>query len=602
MTILKRQYREKILDVVHERTLKHHHHSGHMSLAFDVALMTRLMEAPNASSELATDAAALWELAHVYDQSSLDYDADGFFAFEELAKLILSHLISTKDQDRSRKYLKKFHARLDRSLTEPNPDPDGFGTQHLLNASLAVFWLHRGNLLKPLKEKELIRLRRVHLGSLTSNLRTFDKSRLKETSELSTKRLLVTLDSMLGYRDLLQTEENRDAVYHTLSAILSTVMPTRVNNSDTIFNEAPPTDALKSRVLASLFSLVSYTQEDGGNNVWDLPGLLQLLQITTFADQRQLLITFRDHANAMTLEDKLDLLSNLVEQGLGTVAESNLLRLIPVLLSSIDDPGKHSEGTRTAISNAFVRLCSGLWQGPDYRQFCFAAQSMAMIIRQKPWAMTQWGIDNALSAITMMLSPSSPQLPPQHAVIVYQHLCSLMRSLVAIHRTKLGGRYHLVLPLIQAMLRCFFTPDASRARSSKGMSLPPWLPAKVARLDVSSAAAYARILTAICEPTVSSVTRSKGRSRSNLNDETKKVRATAGEYLHYLIMEYARCQLHGRISPEIKIALTPGLYAVFGVLSKETLRTLNAVMDSSSRAIFKVLYDDYRRFGKWDQT
>ena len=45
--------------------------------------------------------------------------------------------------------------------------------------------------------------------------------------------------------------------------------------------------------------------------------------------------------------------------------------------------------------------------------------------------------------------------------------------------------------------------------------------------------------------------------------------------------------------------LNPGLYAIFDAMSQEVMRTVNSALDSSGRAIFKVLYNDYRRFGKW---
>lgn len=326
------------------------------------------------------------------------------------------------------------------------------------------------------------------------------------------------------------------------------------------------------------------------------------ISTATSADQQRLLVVYRDNLRAITAEDRLDLLSKFEEQGVEDPADADILRLLPILLSTIEDSGKDSVEPRTTISNIFVKLCGRLWRTPDYRQFRYVAQTMALVLRQKPWAMTQWGIENTVSAIAITLSPSGPQLPPQHAIAVYLHLCGLMSSLLAIHRTKLGGRHHLIIPLLQAMLRCLFTPDRKRARNSTSVSLPPWLSAREAQLDVSSAAAYARILTAICEPTVSSVTGFKRRARLELNDETKKAKATAGQYLHYLIMEYAWCQLEARISPDVRTALMPGLYAVFDVMSMEVMRTLNAAMDASGRAIFKGLYDDYRRFGKWNEV
>ena len=59
------------------------------------------------------------------------------------------------------------------------------------------------------------------------------------------------------------------------------------------------------------------------------------------------------------------------------------------------------------------------------------------------------------------------------------------------------------------------------------------------------------------------------------------------------------CQLKGRVQPEVRAALNPGLYAVFDAMGQEVMRTVNAALDVGGRAIFKVVYEDYRRFGRW---
>ena len=119
-------------------------------------------------------------------------------------------------------------------------------------------------------------------------------------------------------------------------------------------------------------------------------------------------------------------------------------------------------------------------------------------------------------------------------------------------------------------------------------------------MNAAHAAAYARLLTSICDPSVSAVSRSKNRLRQQLNDETKKARSIAGQNLQYVVMEFCQCQLRGRLTPEVRTALNPGLYAVFGVMGQETMRTVNAALDAAARAVWKVLYEDYQRFGRWE--
>jgi len=162
-----------------------------------------------------------------------------------------------------------------------------------------------------------------------------------------------------------------------------------------------------------------------------------------------------------------------------------------------------------------------------------------------------------------------------------------------LHRKKLGGRYHLIIGALQSLLRCLFVPYAN----SETRLMEPGQSKKDLHLDADHAAAFARILTTLCDPTLSSVSRSKHSSRDELNDETKKARSIAGQHLQYVIEEYCECQLTGRLSAEMKAALTPGLYAVFAVMPQDVMRNLNAAMTSSSRSMFKALYDEYKRFG-----
>lgn len=198
-----------------------------------------------------------------------------------------------------------------------------------------------------------------------------------------------------------------------------------------------------------------------------------------------------------------------------------------------------------------------------------------------------------------MTSVSGPKVVDESAGNIFVGLCRLFASLLAVHRTKLGGRFHLVVMALQGLLRCLFEPYAKNVGSGAALALPPWLQSSSRLLNDNHAAAYSRLLTAICDPTVSAVTRTKNRSRQELNDETKKARSIAGQHLQYLIMEFCQCQLRGRLTPEVRAALNPGLYAVFDAMNQEIMRTINSALDSSGRSIFKVLYDDYRRFGRW---
>jgi len=258
-----------------------------------MALMARLMEAPNATSRLATDASALWELAGVVDQSDSDVDFEGLCALEELVKLTLGHLIPTKDQDRSRKYLDRFHAQLSSSLAEGGDSPDQVGTRCLVKASLSVFWLHRGGLLKPLKEKEITRLRTVHLDRLISDLMYKHGRQAQRRGVALTSNLLLILDCMLEYGDLLSVHEHRVEGRSKLVLLHGSPANLLVNlnsselmysmmsfQEDHIKDESSHliTDELISQGLTGLYLLGSYTQDDRETEFKRLSYLLQLLR------------------------------------------------------------------------------------------------------------------------------------------------------------------------------------------------------------------------------------------------------------------------------------------------------------------------------------
>ncbi|RMD39395.1 hypothetical protein DV735_g5738, partial [Chaetothyriales sp. CBS 134920] len=164
----------------------------------------------------------------------------------------------------------------------------------------------------------------------------------------------------------------------------------------------------------------------------------------------------------------------------------------------------------------------------------------------------------------------------------------------------------------QAMLRCLFFPGALAVESKQAAlttysakffdSLPPWLTGSEYRLGQGSATKFSRLLSIICNPTVSAAKSSRKRNNNELNDEIKRVKAVAGQHMQYLVMEYARCSLDGEIQVEVKEKLMPGMYIVLDAMGRDVMRAMNAAMDPSSRAIFKTLYDDWVRHGKWDNN
>ena len=195
-----------------------------------------------------------------------------------------------------------------------------------------------------------------------------------------------------------------------------------------------------------------------------------------------------------------------------------------------------------------------------------------------------------------MCSRRGPNIRSSQAGKIYLHLCHLLQAILTSHRLKLEGHFHLVVQCLASLLRCLFTPLPYSNSSSKLFSPPPWLPATSPQLNNPHAAAFTRLLTLICNPSVSSVTRSQHNALTSATDKAKRM---AGQHMQYVLMAYIRLQLEMKMLPTVKEQLIPGIYALFDTTTPELRRAINEGLDGSGRAMFRILYTDYNKFGKW---
>jgi len=195
-----------------------------------------------------------------------------------------------------------------------------------------------------------------------------------------------------------------------------------------------------------------------------------------------------------------------------------------------------------------------------------------------------------------MCSRNGPSLRPSRVGGIYLHLCHLLQAILISHRLKLQGHFHLVVQTMQALLRCLFTPlPHTNSRITKTFAPPPWLSTSHP-LRATHAEAFTRLLTLICDPSVSSVTRSH---HNNLTSATEKAKKMAGQHMQYLLSTYIKLQLEMKMLSEVREKLVQGLYAIFDTTTPELRRAISEGLDSSGRAMFRELYKDYVRFGKW---
>jgi len=241
------------------------------------------------------------------------------------------------------------------------------------------------------------------------------------------------------------------------------------------------------------------------------------------------------------------------------------------------------------------------------------------ILESRPAVVNQSTLDGVLAAICALTSSFNESRSEANGAVslgaseIYSRICEVVGVVLSRHRRRISDRYHLLVPAISNLLRCLFWPgtntlhglagrDASHTINTFGKSLPGWLTSSEEALPPTSAEQLGRLLSSICNPTVSAARTSRKRKYNELNDETKRARQLAGQHLVYLVTEYARCSLDGQIDPFVKECLMPGFYSVLESIDRDLMSALNASMDASSRAIFKSLYESWIAHGKWDRS
>ena len=186
----------------------------------------------------------------------------------------------------------------------------------------------------------------------------------------------------------------------------------------------------------------------------------------------------------------------------------------------------------------------------------------------------------------------------EHGSLIYLRICHAANDVISLHRKKLGGRFHILLALLQKLLACLFIPHA---HNSLSFARPAWLPPRSSSLTVEHATAFTRILTTLCSPTVSSASTHRRGAAADLIDETKKARDYAGQYMPQLLTYFCSLQLSGKLSAEVKDTLRPGLWVVMDVVYLDTMRAMNAGMGRDERALWGSLYGEWKRFGRWNE-
>lgn len=231
------------------------------------------------------------------------------------------------------------------------------------------------------------------------------------------------------------------------------------------------------------------------------------------------------------------------------------------------------------LATAHSILSRHLLQATTEPDFALTAQIMHTLLDKRASAMSQWNIEVTLSTVSTICEQSATDT--KYSRKGYILLCQLVEIIIKRHRLRLEGHFHLLISVLQSLLIDL-------------LSRKPADPKTISRRD--DAKSYSRLLTLVCEPTVASVTRSQPSSLDSATDAAKRL---AGQHMYLVLMLYIKLQLEKSVSHDVQEALEPGIYSILDISPTEIRRIMNDAMDGSGRAIFRELYKQYLKFGKW---
>ncbi|KAK7737764.1 hypothetical protein SLS53_006384 [Cytospora paraplurivora] len=236
-------------------------------------------------------------------------------------------------------------------------------------------------------------------------------------------------------------------------------------------------------------------------------------------------------------------------------------------------------------------LANRLPKSGSAAEFVLISQTLELLLDKKASAMKQWNTELTLSTVsTICASASRTAEEVRASPRTYIWLCRLVEVIIKRHRLRLEGHFHLLVTALQSLLRLLIVPWASTTPQNTTTASP-------FSLERKQAAVFSRLLTLVCEPSVASVTR--GQAPGALDSAVDAAKRSAGQHMYLVLMLYIKLQLERPVPRVVREALQPGVYSILDITTPEGRRIINEAVDGSGRAIFREMYKQYDKFGKW---
>ena len=578
----------------------------HLSILRDsLGVLLYFTKNPRRSMNLIKEPELLWDIAQLYDKLTPETGVeDDMSKFRQLAVIVLDYSLSRRAQESGVDPLVPFELSLRRHCLAIDWLQPSMASIATIAASFEL--IARNSSAAETTEDNGIRQR-----FFTMLFRQVARS--TDSANPFDSRSLLLLESIASFPQMIESlptsfpsnedefSMSREKALLTLKSLQAVTKFSRSTDIEKgLSKQIRVRNDIQAQVLVQTRNILALIEdtETGSRSV-----KVRRLELELFLTARgfsKCLRELEEDFMSSDAEKKVTYLQELISQVGLTSLHLNSFELLRKLLGSSIGMRQRTNALKLIMSQSCRELAVYLTLSGRCHQF--AILSLENVIITNSWAITQGDIDKVLSTITYLTSKNDVDYDDMTPDKIFLGLCSLIRALLTSHRVKIGGRYHLIVGAMSGLLRCLFDNHASDGTTGT-IRQPNWLfspraSPDGAKLGAPHAETYSRLLEAICNPSVLAVKQSGG-SGPKLTNETKKARAIAGQYLQYIVVNFCRNQLAGRLIPSMRAALNPGLYAVFDAMSRDVMRTASDSLDPSGKVIFKALYDEYQKFGKW---
>lgn len=229
------------------------------------------------------------------------------------------------------------------------------------------------------------------------------------------------------------------------------------------------------------------------------------------------------------------------------------------------------------VYHGILRMSS---DGPSIHIRRLALETLEMILKTKPFMVNQFAVEQTISILHKILQTES------QVDAIYLQVCRVFNAILGQYRSRLQGRFHLVVALLQQLITSLFQASPASAQSP---------------LLRRQASALGRLLEFFCNPPH---VRKSGKA-SELVDEARRAQVQAGQYVQYVLHHYCAQQLVSTPAEGVKESMASGIWAAISAIeanNADGIKVLSAAMNNSERAILRSVYDQWKSSGKWENS